>query len=260
MHSELTWAVGATLLLAAATVPAQFVDVTAKIEVTSWRYQEETGLPLKRSATYSVHCVVGTNAWHIEHDASSSYKENVWFMDGNIIRQMVPNPDSLADDTGFGAYRRGSRSASILASPDGYPAGDLFLNLPWFAFCSGPYLKRPKRSLPLPTPTQAAAFGFSDETTVFEDSLGLPRHVRFFTGQRQLKCDYKVQQFTNVAGWNFPTAFTVVQNEPDDLGIWQRQLTASGSVTSIHRAKKLELPVDIQQRLKFLEQSPRRKR
>ena len=116
--------------------------------------------------------------------------------------------------------------------------------------------------MPLPTPTGQgyAAFGFTDETTVFADSLGLPRRVAFYTGQRQLKCEYQVQQSTNVLGWNFPTAFTVVQNEPNDLGQWNRQLSVSGRVTSIRPAKKPELPADLQERLKTWDQLPTRRR
>ena len=251
----------ASLLLAVLAPAAQFVEVAADFEITSWRYQEETGLPLKNRLAYSVRCVVGTNAWLIENHARTNFSESVWFVDGNIIRQITSTQDSFSNEPGFGTLRRGLRPVSILSAPDGYPGGELLLNLPWFAFCSGPYLKRPGRTVPLPTPAlDREAFGFRDETTVFSDRFGLPRHVAFYTAQRQLKCEYQVQQSTNVSGWNFPTAFTVVQSEPDTLGQWNRQLTVSGRVTSVRPTKKIVLPEDIQERVKYWEQSPRRRK
>jgi hypothetical protein len=250
----------AALLLSLPTSAAQFVEVNADLEITTWRYQEETGLPLKNSRGYSMRCVVGTNTWLIENHSQTNFKESVWFVDGRIVRQTV-NQDSAADELGIRTMRRSPRSASVLSAPDGYPGGELLLNLPWFAFCSGPYLKLPGHSVPLPTPTQdRVAFGFRAEVTAFADSLGLPRRVAFYTGQRQLKCDYQVQLSTNVLGWNFPTAFTVVQNEPNDIGQWNRQLSVSGRVISIQPAKKPELPVDIQQRLELMDQFPTRRK
>jgi hypothetical protein len=239
---------------------AQFVEVAADIELTIWHYQEETGLPLKKSRTYSVRCVVGTNTWLIENHARTNVTESIWFVDGNIVRQTSYNQDSAPVEPVYRTFRRGGRSASFVAAPDGYPSGDLFLNLPWFAFCSGPYLTRPGRAVPLPTPAQdRAAFGFTGETTTFKDSLGLPKRAAFYTTQRQLKCEYQVQQSTNVLGWNFPTAFTVVQNEPDTFNQWHKQLTVSARVISIQPAQNPALPEEIRERLEEWEQSPLKK-
>jgi hypothetical protein len=137
----------------------------------------------------------------------------------------------------------------------------MFLSLPWFAFCSGPYFKSSGRSVPLPAPAaDRVAFGFSDETALFSDSLSLPQRVDLFTSKREVKAEYRVQQSTNILGWSFPTAFTVVQNEPDRLDVWRRQLTASGRVTRIRPASRPELPEEIQMRLEMLEQFPSRRR
>lgn len=255
----------ASLLLATATATwaAQFVEVEAVIDVTTWRYDEQTSLSLKNSRSFSVRCVVGTNAWFIENDARTNYKESVWFVDGKIIRQLAYTgyTQRSAFDDSEGTYGRRGRSANVTASSDGYPSGDMFLNLPWFAFCSGPYFKRPGRSVPLPAPaSDRAAFGFTDETALFTDGLGLPRQVDLFTANRDLKARYRVQQSTNVLGWSFPLAFTVVQNEPDGLNVWKRQVEASGRVTRIRRASRPELPEEIQERLELLEQSPTRRR
>src|SRR5687767_10612625 len=144
----------ALLLVACGARAAQFVEVIANIEVTSWHYQEETGLPLKNSRTFSVRCVVGTNTWLIERNSTTGAQESVWFVDGKIIRLTTPNQDADSDDTEFPVTRR-TRYLNIIAVDDGYPAGDMFLTLPWFAFCSGPYLKRAKESVPLPAPQQS---------------------------------------------------------------------------------------------------------
>jgi hypothetical protein len=260
MIRNTTLALCAALLLSLSVPAAQFVEVAAEIEITSWRYQEETGLPLKKSRTYPMRCVVGTNMWLIENHSRTNVTESVWFVDGKIIRQTTYNQESTAEDPVYRTFRRGPRTAGIVAAPDGYPSGDLFLNLPWFAFCSGPYLARPGRSVPLPTPGQdRAAFGFAGETTCFSDSLGLPKRAAFYTTKRQLKCEYLVQQSTNVVGWNFPTAFTVVQNEPDALDRWHKQLAISARVTSIRPVANLELSEELRERIADWELSPLRK-
>ena len=260
MNRKILFALCAALLLCRPGWTAQFVEVAAEFEITSWRYQEETGLPLKKSRTYPVRCVVGTNMWLIENHSRTNVTESVWFVDGKIVRQTTYNLESTGDEPVYRTFRRGPRTAGIVAAPDGYPSGDLFLNLPWFAFCSGPYLARPGRSVPLPTPGQdRAAFGFAGETTCFTDSLGLPKRAAFYTTKRQLKCEYLVQQSTNVLGWNFPTAFTVVQNEPDALDRWTKQLTVSSRVTSIRPAQSVELSEEMRERIEEWELSPLRK-
>src|SRR6186997_2794906 len=75
----------ALLLVACGAQAAQFVEVTADIEVTNWHYQEETGLPLKNNRTFSVRCVVGTDTWLIERNSTTGPQESVWFMEGKII-------------------------------------------------------------------------------------------------------------------------------------------------------------------------------
>jgi len=248
-------------LLALANLRAQYVEVHATIDVVSWFHQEETGLALKTPRSFFVRCVVGTNGWYIENHARTNPVENVWFTNGKIIRQIAYDTNAMTEDFAFSTGRRGYRTANIANVEDGYPAADLFVNLPWFAFCSGPYLKRPGRSVPLPAPAaNQAAFGFTDETVIFKDALGLPERVTLRTSKGQTKCEYRVQQSTNVFGWNFPLAFTVVQNEPGPFDVWRKQLTASGRVVRIRRAAKPELPEDIQARLQLLERYPSRRR
>ena len=248
-------------LMLAVTARAQFVEVEATIDVTNWTYNEETGLPLKSTRDFSVRCVAGANTWLIESHSSTNLKQTIWFVKDKLVRQFAAGDrDAALDESDPYPVRRGPRTASIGTSEDGYPAGDIYLNLPWFAFCSGSYFKRPNRSVPLPAPVERSAFGFKDETTVFDDALGLPRRVDLFTWKHQNKCEYRVEQSTNVLGWNFPTVFTVVQNAPDEFDQWRRQLTATGRVTRIRPAARPALPAEIQTRLDYLERFPGRRR
>lgn len=271
MKWELLAVTCAALWLWPHSTAAQFVEVQAEIEITSARYQEETGLSFKQQRSYSVRCVVGTNSWMMENDFSPYAKETHWFTEGKIIRQLTyaatdddePNEaprDRSTPSTGGRTSRYGSR-AGISTSNDGYPGGELHLNIPWFAFCSGPYLKSPGRQVPLPAPLKPnQAFGFDEETEVFSDKLGLPRKAMFRTGKREVKCDYQVQQTTNVAGWNFPAKFTIVQNQFTALNTPRPEITVAGRITSIRSTRKPELPEEIQERLIELEQSPSRRR
>ncbi len=250
MHLQkfLTAAALATLLSWPA-LAASLVEVTAEFEITQWRYQEETGLPLKSQRQFAVRCVAGTNTWHIENQVRSNVTERLWFMDGKLARQVSVKLEDPDDEPAFGTTRRSARSVGMMASVDGYPGGEPGVTLTWFAFCSGPYLRRPGRAVPLPVLGQdRAAFGFADETTTFADDLGLPRRATLRTGQRQIKCDYQVTQSTNVNGWSFPTAFTVTQNEPDSLGRWRKSVSVTGRVTGIRPAAALVMPLEVQER------------
>ena len=57
------------------------------------------------------------------------------------------------------------------------------VNIAWLAFCSGPYLRREGRLIPLVcdegrhTPDR---YAYTDETEVFPDAFGLPRSVNLF--------------------------------------------------------------------------------
>jgi len=242
---------------------APFVEVAASIEVINWHYQEETGLPLKNTRVHSIRCVVGKDLWQIENLSRTNITESTWLLQGMLVRQISYNSiyDSAPDDTGIRSTRRFSRPASMLATPDGYPGSELLVNLPWFAFCSGPYLKQTTRGVPLPTAApERPAFGYTNETTLFADSFGLPRRAVFYAAPRQIKGRYEVQQSTNVLGWNFPLAFTAEQHEPDRLGKWSRTLSVNGRVTSIRSVSKLEVPEDILERLQKPEPAPARRR
>lgn len=251
------------VLLAGSARAAQFVEITARIDVTQWRYQEETGLPLRNTRSYSIRCVTGKDHWLIENLSRSNIIDSTWMLQGLLVRQISYNygQDSTTDEPGLRSYRRNARPASMLATLDGYPGSELMVNVPWFAFCSGTFLQQTKRGVPLPTaaPDQTV-FGFTNEISRFPDNFGLPRSAAFYLPPRQLKARYDVSQSTNVLGWNIPLAFTAEQHEPDRFGKWKRDLTVNGHVTSIRSVSKLEVPEDILERIENPTPSPMRRR
>ena len=252
----------ATLGLLSASA-AQFVEISARVETIEWRYQEETGLPLKNLRTHTLRCIVGKDQWLIENLSRSNITESTWYLQGMIVRQVAYNStdDVTADGTGYRGYRRGARNVGLLASPEGYPEGDMLVNATWFAFCSGPFLQKSARGVPLPTagPSQTV-FGLTNETRLFADALGLPRSATFYAPPRELKCRYEVPLSTNVLGWNFPLAFTAEQRAPDRFGKWERNLTINGRITEIRSVPKLEVPEEILERIQNPEPTTTRRR
>ena len=250
-------------LLALSASAAQFVEISARVETIEWRYQEETGLPLKNLRTHTLRCIVGKDQWLMENLSRSNVTESTWFLQGMIVRQVSYNAtdDSSSDGTGYRSSRRSARNVGIMASPEGYPGGDVLANATWFAFCSGPFLQKTTRGVPLPTAgVNETVFGFTNELRAFADALGLPRSASFYAPPRELKCRYEVPQSTNVLGWNFPLAFTAEQHEQDRFGKWERNLTIHGRVTSIRSVPKLEVPEEILERIQNPDTTTTRRR
>jgi hypothetical protein len=76
---------------------------------------------------------------------------------------------------------------NVFASDDGHPLDDISVNIPWLAFCSGSYLKREGRIVPMPSAILRHAldgFGYSDKTTTFDDEFGLPRTIELSTSKQ----------------------------------------------------------------------------
>lgn len=258
----------APLLLCAAfgllsATAAQFVEISARVETIEWRYQEDTGLPLKNIRSHTLRCIVGKDQWLIENLSRSNITESTWYLHGMIVRQISYNStdDTTGDSPSYRGYRRSARNVGLLASPEGYPEGDVLVNATWFAFCSGPFLQKTARGVPLPTagPNQTV-FGLTNETRLFADALGLPRSAIFYAPPRELKGRYDVPQSTNVLGWNFPLVFTAEQRAPDRFGKWNRNLTINGRVTEIRSVSKLEVPEEILERLQNPETPTTRRR
>jgi hypothetical protein len=224
-----------------------------------------------KPATISVTCITSTNEWQIEHDQFQSTSGDrdkwglqKWSYDGTNVYNSLKSVSLFSTNV----------TVNIRSSADGCPLGDPIVNLAWLAFCSGPYLKRPGRLVPLPldilhhTPDR---FGYSDRSETFNDEFGLPRtvdlftsktllprsalefHKEYFTNGRYDEYDknlgtrvpdgiltfhYAVQQSTNVLGWTFPLRFECFQKGRSYIqnGDWAHR--AVGTVKSIHLAEK----------------------
>src|SRR5438067_2457275 len=78
---------------------AQFVELTAEIEINDWDYwflQDKGNLPKSTgeassifTKTATVHCVIGANAWLMEGDFYRNSKASRWFTGTNIIEHSV---------------------------------------------------------------------------------------------------------------------------------------------------------------------------
>lgn len=231
----------------------QYVKISAEIELINY-VTNETRLPRR---TYSVECITGTNEWRIDNNFPLNGKES-WYFDGTNVYhrlQFAPGTESLRNTGSFNPTHKIPAEAlfnvtvSIIPSPGGHPLGNLGVNIPWLAFCSGSYLRRPGRNLPLPTAEiqiTPTAFAYTDETRSFQDTLGLPeavvlatsksryassladerllRHPRVLDARVQpsfglpngaVQFRYETAETTNVLGWIIPRTFTYIHYEFD---------------------------------------------
>ena len=198
------------LLLAHQAAAAQFVEIAAQIELTTYP-SGKTNIQSK-PRFISVLCTAGTKLWRIENDWSAN-AVNKWYFDGTNVYSSTQIVKPLSQETQDSL----GRVASILVAPfdpaskdrlaigiwpsaDGCPLGDNGVNLPWLAFCSGAFLKQPGRVIPLPcdilqhTPDR---YAYSDQTETFQDELGLPRTIDLYFS----KSDYLVSIEGFYKGW-----------------------------------------------------------
>ena len=159
-------------------------------------------------------------------------------------------------------------------SRDGHPMGHFGVNIPWLAFCSGTYLKREGRMIPLPAAVLRHCpdrFAYTDITTTFNDESGLPKSVDLFSsrslflkshtdwdkelsfGDRYTEWNqkttleiedgvlvfhYAVLESTNLLGRTFPTKFEFFQTgrQYEQDGNWFCQ--GRGRVRAIRSSTK----------------------
>jgi hypothetical protein len=270
----LRFIVACLLLLTDCVVAEQYVEVTARIDTTSYPLVSAEGVKAAHRSIDLI-CIVGTNKWRIDNDFSQN-SEVKWMFDGTNVynsRRMTRAPSGRAVEAatkmgvGVAPFDRSNPNVtvSIEAIAGGCPLGDVGVNIPWLAFCSGPYLKRKDRIIPLPVATFHFApdgLAYSDRTETFKDELGLPRQVDLFTSEALywlscsnfysdrppderpprkkfglqeglLKFHYAVIEQTNFFGWSFPLAFEYVQNDLRANGNVAPRYAGIGRVTSL---------------------------
>lgn len=233
--------VGALFLVAFSSRAGQYVELTGELAVDDWSWYflcDKTGnyvsngsVPSIFHTNLSFRCVVGLNTWLIEQNFGAS-KATYWFNGTNVV-ETIPAAQHVFTQT--------------TASADGNPGrpvrvADLMsFNCPariwWLAFCSGPCLQRQGRTIYPPSDfwkeSSLAYSGWSDETTCFNDRLGLPKSLRLFGTNNQTVLRYQTRQSTNVLGWSFPLEFYLVNYLPTGTNAWETTLSAKGRLTSI---------------------------
>jgi hypothetical protein len=246
---------------------AQFVEISAEIETFGYRLGDTHSIERAKPKTVSVVCITGSKEWSIENDFQ---ERQAWLFDGtNVLCKTWPlsAPDTSGRDNS-------KVMKEVWESRDGHPLGDFGVNIPWLAFCSGTYLKREGRMIPLPAAVLRHCpdrFAYTDVTTTFDDEWGLPRSLDLFSSQAlflkshtdwDTECSfgdrytewnkktalkiqdsvlvfhYAVLESTNTLGRNFPTKFEFFQSgrQYEQNGNWFCQGT--GRVKFIRPSSK----------------------
>lgn len=282
IKSELTfqtqrWALALCLLLPTFCGAAQFVELTAEVELNDWdywffsdqigTYPGQAGVPSIFRESQTRRCVVGEDTRMLESDYPT-VKVTRWFTGTNIIEHTVITQETpeaaLKDLTEHSKLRAASPPAGhkytrIYESVDGNPGRpvrvadlmgfDPVAGVSWLAFCSGPMLRREGRQIFPPSAfwkeSSIVYSGWSDVTEVFKDGLGLPKSINLVSTNSQSVFQYQVRQSTNVLGWNFPLEFYGVQYLPTGTNNWKLHLTFRGKVTAIGPGTKPEIPAEV---------------
>ena len=244
------------------TAVAQYVEVTADVEVIDW----------SRGASrhpWTVRCLVGTNSWQIDDDFMVDGHNTYWFTGTNIIEHSVVTKDLSREHLGAAI---GTEVNRVTESVDGNPGTlsacgpgrhegpdrlGLVSRIAWLAFCSGPCVKRDGRHIFPPEDLWkeliCAPTGFSDRTVVFDDALGLPRTVNLYTTNGQPVLQYRVSSSTNVLDWEFPQEFYLAEYLPAYMpgsnlfstNAWELHLLAVGRVTAIGPGVEPRIPPEV---------------
>ncbi len=267
--SKKAWILLSSPILLLQSGIAQFVDITAHIEVSEWHSGVVSRWPT------AVHCVVGTNSWLIDGDFARNAHITYWFTGSNLVEHSVVTRELSREflerfnHPGFpaaGSPAIGSQSTRVIASVDGNPGQPvrqadsmtLAARIAWLGFCSGPFLKREGREVLPPSDLWKeliSSKGFSDKTVTFEDPLGLPKTLDLYTTKGQPVVQYRVINTTNTVGWEFPLDFVVVQYRPAPLpqnpwitagtNGWELEFIARGRVTSARPGVEPQVPANV---------------
>jgi hypothetical protein len=228
---------GIALLLPSLNHAAQFVEVHAEIETTSWSSEKIRG-----RTPYTTQFIVGTNLWFFEGNFLRNATCRFWFTGTNLVEETFITSRSPDQGNAGGLVtvtpEIGERSVRVHTP---YSTGIHHVAyVSWMAFCSGTFLKSSGREIILPF--HVPSLHLSDKTTVFKDGLGLPKQFELYSPNQQKLCEYTVQESTNVLGWNFPLSFKLVQYREENI---QAKIHAVGKVTLIRPASAPVLPLRI---------------
>jgi hypothetical protein len=229
-------------LSAADTDAAQFVEISAEVQSTSWPAQGG-----ETQQTVTTRCVVSTNTWMVDGDFLRNGTATFWFTGTNVIQYTFVTKSLDQEKTLWVPSQVGERLATVRVSDGGRPDGLGLWNVVWLAFCSGSYLKGPL-SVALPIgvlqPGEYAR-NYRQTISAVDDELGLPRRVEVATPGKELVCRYEAEERTAVEGWSFPQRFKLVQYRATVNGTWKPYLSVVGRLTSAHVANEPKIPTDV---------------
>jgi hypothetical protein len=243
---------------------AQFVEVTAEMEMVRWDHGGQHEPPSPVLKTWRTRCVVGTNSWLMETGFAPT--RDAWLFNGsNLVTHSVitdypsdrkelfkKNHPEIVVGKGYSATNASQIGgpffrAAIIAGLPLTSSSSSLMNIPWLAFCSGTYLKAKSGAIPLPTfDYWSYGIRYTNHTTLYEDNLGLPRAVDFNTSKNQPLCRYRVLESTNVLGWNFPLRFEIAEYREHPDGHWELNESTSGRVIDIRPGEAPQLPTPAQ--------------
>ena len=263
----------------------QYIEITTGIDVT-WFYPDPTnaGRMVENTHHYTAVCTMGRSRWRIDHDFLKNGEASLMFDTTNVYQltretkpmdtAMAAKLEELELDKKLGLdiemFPEAYSNRFIDIWPGDLPLNDVGANLPWLAFCSGHYLKKKGRVLPLLfnniryTP---GAFACRDETSCSDDELGLPRSVdwkysaaalaksldnpllsrsdymmkRYSLSGKGIKdgalrSRYTVLEWTNYSGRHIPTKFEHLQCAPHVEWSSNPWFKAVGQVANIRHA------------------------
>lgn len=259
-----------------------YFKITGVIEY-EWFDSERTNSPVK-GPTIAFTCVSGTNQWRIDNDFSANATVQRYFDGTNVFGTSIlrTSSDEEIDNETAELIRsnwqvkpmseeeaRTNMVVKVQSTVGGHPFGNMAVNLPWLAFCSGTYLKIPGRIIPPPCadlPVVVDAFAYEDRTDCFDDFMSLPRRITLITsdelheksvndyffqlrgeqprkragfGDGFLKFQYKATSVTNFAGVHFPLTFSFFQNDWRN-DVWYLRFQGRGRITSIEESSRPE--------------------
>lgn len=261
----------------------QFVDLDVNISVSNPLVTNKLASNYSfENYSFPMRCVFGPKRWLMSGRIALNVLGTLYCDGTNVYEthKILNKPmDQGAFEKHFGFPSGGASDYQFgTVTPGLHPLSTFPINLPWLAFCSGQYLRKPGRLIPLPgwsIKHNAGAFGFRDETVICLDDLGLPQNVEFiaskklfrespqnhaiirsvrsrtevrlalhptFTVPEQFKGgDYQVLESTNIGGWKVPLRFTYKQYSPKPSGAAQLCSEAVGAVTNVCITNELPL-------------------
>jgi hypothetical protein len=266
--------------------PHEYVQVSADFDLEYFtRGSTNESAPPNRFS-FSVVCTSGLQKWQV-YCRNLNGAETLWFADGTNffegLHPVEPTPKEVEEriskhiGLALAPFKEAVSNATVrvLPSPGGAPVGNTWVNLPWLAFCSGPYLKRQGRVIPVPTtdiPHTPDAFAYADKSEVFADGFGLPKTVHLYASEAQFeesvmrtgflgnpdvalwtrafpwfkdgveRFNYTVLESTNFAGRDLPLRFEFSQPAPSTDGSSTVRSRGSGRVTDLRVSEAPESP------------------